>query len=126
VRRPRSFGSEPSVRRLCEHTFVLTSSGSAYQRFRRALGTGNLTIIRAAAAELPSVRLDDALEVCVLLRDREPERYEAAAVRWIARFCVERQDVSLQDVQHATHAFGLLRRRPEEALSILQALCAGP
>ena len=104
----------------------MTSSGSAYARFRRALQTGNLTMIRAAAAELPSVRLDDALEVCVLLRDREPERYEAAAVRWIARFCVERQDVSLTDVQHATTAFGLLPREPEEALGILQALCAGP
>jgi hypothetical protein len=106
--------------------FALTSQGSAYQRFRRALATGNLTIIRAAAAELPTVRLDDALQVCVLLRDREPERYEAAAVRWIARFCVERQEVSLQDVQHATHAFSLLRREPENALTILQALCAGP
>lgn len=106
--------------------FALTSQGSAYARFRRALATGNLTIIRAAAAELPLVRLDDALQVCVLLRDREPDRYEAAAVRWIARFCVERQDVSLQDVQHATHAFGLMRKQPEDALSILQALCAGP
>ena len=104
----------------------MTSQGSAYQRFRRALATGNLTIIRAAAAELPTVRLDDALQVCVLLRDREPERYEPAAVRWIARFCVERQDVSLQDVQHATYAFSLLRKEPEKALSILQALCAGP
>ncbi len=103
----------------------MTSSGSAYARFRRALQTGNLTMIRAAAAELPSVRLDDALEVCVLLRDREPERYEAAAVRWIARFCVERADVSLDDVQDAGRAFALMRRDPERALGILQALCAG-
>jgi len=103
----------------------MTSSGSAYARFRRALQTGNLTLIRAAAAELPSVRLDDALEVCVLLRDREPERYEAAAVRWIARFCVERVDVSLDDVQDAGRAFALMRRDPERALGILQALCAG-
>ncbi|MBA2349463.1 MAG: hypothetical protein H0V81_14340 [Solirubrobacterales bacterium] len=105
----------------------MTSQGSAYARFRRALATGNLTLIRAAAAELPQVRLDDALEVCVLLRDREPQRYEAAAVRWIARFCVERVDVSLEDVHHATRAFALMRRgEPEEALTVLQALCAGP
>ena len=96
---------------MCEHVFV-TSEGSAYARFQRAL---------------PQVRLDDALEVCVLLRDREPQRYEAAAVRWIARFCVERIDVTLQDVDHATHAFALLRRgEPEEALTVLQALRAGP
>ena len=104
----------------------MTSQGSAYARFRRALLTQNLTIIRAAAAELPQVRLDDALQVCVLLRDREPQRYEAAAVHWIARFCVERVDVSLQDVDHATHAFAELRHgEPEAALTILQTLCAG-
>jgi hypothetical protein len=104
----------------------VSSSGSAYQRFRRALATENLTLIRAAAAELPQVRLDDALEVCVLLRDREPDRYDRAAVRWIARFCVERHHVSLEDVSHATHAFSLMRSQPEQALTILQALCAGP
>ena len=104
----------------------MTSDGSAYSRFRRALLTGNLTLIRAAAAELPQVRLEDALQVCVLLRDREPERYEAAAVRWIGRFCVEKQDVSLEDVDQARSAFAMLRTRPEQALAVLQALCAGP
>jgi len=104
----------------------VSSSGSPYARFRRALATKNLTLIRTAAAELPSVRLDDALEVCVLLRDREPERYERAAVRWIARFCVERHEVSLEDVDHASRAFVLMRTRPEQALAVLQALCAGP
>lgn len=104
----------------------MSNAGSPYARFRRALATKNLTLIRAAAAELPSVRLDDALEVCVLLRDREPERYERAAVRWIARFCVERHEVSLEDVDHATNAFSLMRTRPEQALQVLQALCAGP
>lgn len=104
----------------------VTSSGSAYGRFQRALKTQNLMLIRAAAAELPTVRLEDALHVCVLLRDREPERYERAAVRWIARFCVERHDVSVEDVDHAAAAFRLMRSRPEQALQVLQALCAGP
>ncbi len=104
----------------------MTSQGSAYARFRRALATGNLTIIRAAAADLPHVRLDDALQVCVLLRDREPQRYEAAAVRWIGRFCVEKHDVTLDDVADARAAFSLMREEPERALGMLQALCAGP
>lgn len=103
----------------------MTSSGSAYARFRRALQTGNLTLVRSAAAELPAVSLDDALHVCVLLRDREPERYERAAVRWIARFCVERVDVSIEDVDEASKAFALMREDPERALLALQALCAG-
>lgn len=103
----------------------MSDSGSAYARFRRALLTQNLTLIRATAAELPVVRLDDALQVCVLLRDREPERYEAAAVRWIGRFCVERVEVSIEDVREATSAFALMRSEPERALITLQALCAG-
>lgn len=103
----------------------MTSNGSAYARFRRALESGNLTLVRAAAAELPAVSLDDALHVCVLLRDREPERYERAAVRWIARFCVERREVSLEDVDEASRAFTLMRDDPERALLTLQALCAG-
>jgi hypothetical protein len=107
---------------VCEHVFV-SDAGSPYSRFRRALQTGNLTIIRAAAAELPVIRLDDALQVCVLLRDREPERYERAAVRWIGRYCVERPDATLEDVDHARAAFSLMRQDAPAALEILQALC---
>src|SRR5215218_10809494 len=98
-------------------------AGSSYSRFKRALKTGNLSIIRAAAAELPVIRLDDALQVCVLLRDREPERYERAAVRWIGRYCVERPDATLDDVEHARAAFTLMRRDPTRALGMLQTLC---
>jgi hypothetical protein len=107
---------------VCEHVFV-SDAGSAYSRFQRALATGNMSIIRAAAAELPMIRLDDALQVCVLLRDREPERYERAAVKWIGRYCVEQPDVTLDDVEQARAAFAVMRRDPERALSILQALC---
>jgi hypothetical protein len=102
----------------------VSNAGSPYSRFQRALSTGNLTIIRGAAAELPAIRLDDALQVCVLLRDREPGSYERAAVRWIGRFCVERRDVTLEDVDQARAAFTIMRRDPERALGLLQALCA--
>jgi hypothetical protein len=74
-------------RRLCEHMFV-TSQGSAYGRFIRALATGNLTIIKAAAAELPRVGLQDALEVCLLFREEAGGRFERAAVRWLGRFAL--------------------------------------
>jgi hypothetical protein len=110
-------------RQTCEHTFV-SDAGSPYSRFRRALSTKNLTLIRAAAAELPHIGLDDALQVCVLLRDREPERYERAAVRWIGRYCAERPDITLDDVDQARAAFALMRRDPVAALQVLQGLCA--
>jgi hypothetical protein len=35
----------------------VTSHGSAYSRFQRALKTGNLILIRNAAGELPRVEL---------------------------------------------------------------------
>jgi hypothetical protein len=63
----------------------MTSQGSAYARFRRALKTGNLTLIRNAAAELPRVDLGTAVAACVALRQGELERFERAALRWLAR-----------------------------------------
>ena len=77
-----------------------TSQGSSYSRFQRALKTGNLAIIRSAAAELPQVNLGDALAVCVAIREAEPHRYERAALRWLARFCVERPDATLAEIHY--------------------------
>jgi hypothetical protein len=74
---------------LCEHSFV-TSQGSAYMRFRRALDRGNVTEALSAAAQLEHVGLADALELCLLLRDQAPERFPRATLRWHGRFCRER------------------------------------
>ena len=101
----------------------VTSQGSAYARFRRALKTGNLTLIRNAAAELPRVDLSDALEVCVAIRNAEPDRFERAALRWLARFCVERRDATLAQVQTAAWAFDHITDEPA-ALEALQRLCS--
>jgi hypothetical protein len=76
----------------------------AYARFRRALKTGNMAIIRSAAGELPHVDLGDALAVCIAIRKAEPHRFERAALRWLARFCVERREATLAEVQSAAWA----------------------
>jgi hypothetical protein len=102
----------------------VTRDGSPYARFRRALATGNLLLIRAAAAELGTVSLGDALIVCVAIRDAQPERFERAALRWLARYCVERPTVTLGEVRAATEAFESMAQRPEHALATLQRLCA--
>jgi hypothetical protein len=102
----------------------VTSDGCPYTRFRRALATGNLLLIRAAAAELPQVSLGDALMVCVAIRDAKPERFERAAIRWLARYCVERPAVTLTEVRSAVEAFERMALRPEDALATLQRLCA--
>ncbi len=102
----------------------MTSDGSAYTRFQRALATGNLTLVIASAAELPRVGLRDALQVCLLLRDGDPDHYERAAVRWAGRFALEAQAVTPQAVQTALAALSALPERPAEAMERLAQLCA--
>ena len=64
-------------------------SGSAYARFRRAIERRQATAALSAAAELRHVALTDALELLLLLRDRDPARYPRAVLRWHGRFCRE-------------------------------------
>jgi hypothetical protein len=106
---------------MCERTFDMGDAGSSYSRFRRALAAGNLTLIRAAAAELATMSLADALHVCVLLCEREPQSFDRAGVRWLGRFCLEQPGASLADVEHVREAFSLLRTDPAAAIELLQA-----
>ena len=101
----------------------MTSQGTPYGRFRRALQTGNLQLVRAAASELPVIRLDDALRVCLLIRDRDPDRYERAALRWVGRFALEASTATLADVRAAADALARLPTAADDAMSDLQRLC---
>jgi len=96
-------------------------AGTPYPRFQRALATGNLNLIRVAAAELPRVDRGDALAVCMAIREAEPERFERAALRWLARYAVENAG-SVADVRAAADAFAVMVQRPEDALAALQRL----
>lgn len=69
----------------------MTSQGSAYGRFRRALLTKNLTIIDAAAAELGRLELTDALRVLVVVGEKRDPRFAKAAARFAARVTLERK-----------------------------------
>ncbi len=71
--------------------------GSPHARFRRALATGNPTLVLAAAAELSRVDLADALAIVLVLLDGRSPRYERAAVRWHGRLCLEVRGLSLGD-----------------------------
>jgi hypothetical protein len=80
----------------------MTSEGSPYAIFRRALERGSLTGVRAAVANLPGPPpLEDALVICLLLLDQEPERYQRAAVRWLGRLLLEQHGVSLGHAERA-------------------------
>src|SRR5579872_4746537 len=103
----------------------MTSDGNPYARFRRALETGNETLVVTAARELPTVRLDDALRICLVLRGSDPERYERAAVRWMGRFALEAREVTITDLRAAAEALAALPLHASEAMERLQRLCIG-
>jgi hypothetical protein len=80
----------------------MTSEGSPYTIFRRALDRGSLLGVRSAVVNLPAPPpLDDALVICHLMLDQEPERYEAASVRWLGRLLLEQPGVSLRHAELA-------------------------
>ncbi|MGD0197239.1 MAG: hypothetical protein ABSC56_04955 [Solirubrobacteraceae bacterium] len=95
----------------------------AYARLRAALASGDLDFIRFHARELPAIRLGDALRICLLMRDQDPERYEQAALRWIGRFALEARTATLADVRMAADALGRLPSEADNAMTVLQRLC---
>src|SRR4051812_40050093 len=101
----------------------MTSSGSPYSRFRRALATGNLALVRAAAAELPAVDLGDALAICLLMGERGDASFDRAAVRWLARLALERPAVGLGELREGLVAFEALPYNPAGARQALGDLC---
>ncbi|MDQ6746186.1 MAG: hypothetical protein M3Z27_09280 [Actinomycetota bacterium] len=102
----------------------MASDGNPYSRFRRALATGNEALVTAAALELPRIGLDDALRICLVLRDGDPRRYERAAVRWLGRFALEAAGATIDDLRRAAEALDVLPVRPSEGMERLQRLCA--
>jgi hypothetical protein len=74
------------------------------------------------------VSLADALELCLLYRG-EPERYERAAARWIARLIAERPGARLSEIELAAAGFreAVYSERGAEALrACLTAAVSSP
>jgi hypothetical protein len=80
-------------------------------------------MVRAAAAELPRIDLDDALAICLLIERQDGERYERAVVRWLARMVLEVPAVGIDDLREALIAFEALPHNPQGASESLAALC---
>ena len=101
----------------------MTSDVSPYTRFRRALEAGNDMLVLATARELPHIALDDALQICLVLRGGDRARYERAAVRWLGRFALEARGLTIADLRAAADALDALPARANDALERLQRLC---
>jgi len=98
----------------------ITSQGHPTTRLRRAIATGNPLLVRAAAAELPHVELDDALAICLVLLDSEPERYEPSAIRWLGRLLLERRCRSLLHAEAIAANLAALRHPRSSRLAALE------
>jgi hypothetical protein len=92
----------------------VTTQGSAYMRFRRALDRGNVTEALSAASELQFVSLAEALELTLLIADREPEKFERAAARWHLRFA---QEIPHVDLRESLSVLALLAAIPTNRLA---------
>lgn len=71
----------------------MSANSSPLPRFRRAIEVGSVLQAEAAARELGSLDLDDALRLLLLLHRERDERYERAAVRFLGRVLSERPGI---------------------------------
>jgi hypothetical protein len=96
----------------------MSIKGSPYPRFRRALLTGNLNVIEAAAAELPAVDLEDALRILVVMAEKRDARFDRAAARWAARAALERR----LDTAASMHLLALVQCLPSSPAGVGELL----
>lgn len=87
--------------------------------FRAALDAGNLPRVRQLAAEMPAVTLADAARILALIRLYEPQSFDRAAVRWMARYTRERAR-SVDDPAQAVDALDCMREDPRATDALAQ------
>jgi hypothetical protein len=82
--------------------------------------------VRAAAADLPAVPLDDALQILALILQHEPQRSERATLRWLSRLLAERPIAQLCQAELAIQHLTALpdRRRGQTPLELPTALAS--
>ena len=66
--------------------------------FARALQHGNPVVAEATARKLGRISLAEALELTILIAQKEPKRLPKVAVRWLQRYLEEEQEARLDDV----------------------------
>jgi len=77
-----------------------------------------MTVIDAAARELPHISLEDALRVLVVMASKRDQRYERAAARWAGRVIAERR-LGLED---SRRVISLVEVMPEAVDAVQQRL----
>lgn len=100
----------------------MTAQGSPLTRYRRAIESRSVLLAEVSAREMGFVTLPDALALVGLYASEGSPRFDKAAVRWLARYALERDDARLADLQLAAAALLALQERPERAMRVLHEL----
>ena len=100
----------------------VTSGGSPYSRFQRALATGNIALIDTAARELPVLGLDDALQILVIMARSGDPRYPRAAAPWAARATAE-QGLDVDQARRVLTLVEVLPHAAEAVGGVLARMC---
>jgi hypothetical protein len=103
----------------------MTAQGHPRAIFARAIERGNLVAAEASAREV-KLTLEEALRLVFLYAERDPIRYERAALRWLARYITDGKAVTLLKAQLAVSALAELRAgEREQAAKLLVELAGG-
>ena len=62
----------------------MTAQGHPRAIFSRAIEHGNLVVAEATARELGRLTLEEALRLLLLYAEKEPVKFERAALRWLS------------------------------------------
>jgi hypothetical protein len=87
----------------------MTAQGHPRAIFTRAIERGNLVAAEASAREVGNLTLEEALRLLFLYAEKEPVKYERAALRWLVRYLTQGKAVSLLNAQLALTALAELR-----------------
>jgi hypothetical protein len=91
----------------------MTAQGHPRAIFSRAIERGNLVAAEASAREVGNLTLEEALRLLFLYAEKDPTKYERAAVRWLVRYLAEGKAVTLLRAPGALGAGGASSgRRP--------------
>jgi hypothetical protein len=100
----------------------VSSKGSLHGNFQRAIECGNLFAAEAAAYQLHRLSVADALSLCLLLAEQDPERFQRDGARWHARFVLEAQGIALMESQLLLAAVAALPAGDKKAVAAIREL----
>jgi hypothetical protein len=103
----------------------VTAQGSPLTRFPRAVERESLILAEIAATEAGYLGLDDALRLTGLYASAGDPKFDKAAVRWLARFALEADRVTLAEMDLAAVSLAALPARGEPVLRVLLGLVEG-